>query len=88
MEELGRSPNFRRGSGKCFKMLFTREEYECRSLSGGKSNTGEQRLAIEDKKKCDFLEGTFILLSGLHLYGGKAMDVFTACPDNVNPLSN
>ena len=36
MEELGRSPNFRRGTRKCFKMLFTREEYEGRSLSGGK----------------------------------------------------
>ena len=52
MEQLKRSPNIRRGTGKCFKMLFTREEYEGRSLSGGKSNNGEQRLAIEDKKNC------------------------------------
>ena len=28
---------------------------ECR-----KSNTGEQRMAIEDRKKCDFLKRTFI----------------------------
>ena len=67
MEQLKRSPNIRRGTGKCFKMLFTREQYEGCSLSGGKSNTGEQRLATEDKKKWDFLEGTFILSSGLHL---------------------
>ena len=54
MEELGR-----RGTGKCFKMLFTREEYEGRSLSGGKSNTGEKGLAIEDKKKVGLPGGYF-----------------------------
>ena len=35
--------------------------------------TGEQRMAIKDRKNVDFLEGTFNLLSGLHLYGGKAV---------------
>ena len=50
MEQMRRSPNIRRGTGKCFKMLFTRQEYEGHSLSGGKSNIGEQRLARKKKE--------------------------------------
>ena len=61
MEELARSANFRKGTARGFKMLFRPEEYEGRSLSGGKSNTGVQRLAIEDQKKWDFLEGKLML---------------------------
>ena len=66
MKELVRSVNFSKGTARCFKMLFSAEEYEGRSL-GGISNTGEQRLAIEDRKKRNFLEGTFIFFSCLQL---------------------
>ena len=83
MEELARSANFRKGAVRGFKMLFRPEEYEGRSLSGGKPNTGVQRLAIEDQKKWDFLEGKLMLFFIRAALLRQALAFFSASGNNV-----
>ncbi|XP_053406967.1 uncharacterized protein LOC123546025 isoform X8 [Mercenaria mercenaria] len=48
--------NFSKGTTVAFRLLFSKEEVEGRSLAGQKGNKGEARQPLEDRAKLSFLE--------------------------------
>ncbi|XP_052792472.1 uncharacterized protein LOC128226566 [Mya arenaria] len=65
LEEAKRQKNYKKATARVFRLLFTKQEINGRSLFGKKNTSGDVRPALADQSKLAFLEDCIVEVWGI-----------------------